>query len=102
MKYDRSKAGVFFKISGFTQVEIDDIWIRTPIIKQALKDIKARKRQEQRLINLGKARDSVIGEARRKIREMLGNKRKPRWLRNQEQIQRGFDVAEKWRQENDK
>jgi len=54
-----------------------------------MKKIKIeRKKQEQKLIN-------IIKEVYRLIPN--GKKRKPKWLRNQRQIQRGFDIADKWR-----
>lgn len=88
---DRNRTGVFFKISGLTKTEIDDIWIRTPIIKEAMRQKRQRKRQEQKLINF-------IKEAHRLI--PTGKKRKTKGQKLSEQITNGFKIAKKWREEN--
>jgi len=97
MKLNRNIAGVFFKISGFTQTEIDDIWIRTPIIKEALESAKLRKRQERQLIN-------YVNEAYKRFGDMLHvhkirQNRPTKREKVAAQIQNGFDVADKWRKE---
>jgi len=99
-KSNRNVVGRFFKVSGFTQMERDDIWVRTPIIKEVLKSIKLKKRQENQLINYINAayqRFTEIDHAK-KVKKGLSAKRE----RVSRQIQNGFDVAKKWKDEYDR
>ena len=81
------------RISGFFEHEPEDIIYRQKAVKEVQRQKKDRKRQEQKLINM-------IREAHRLI--PTGKKKDPKWLRNQRQIQRGFDIADKWSKKDDK
>jgi hypothetical protein len=70
-------------------LDYDEIIAKIPQVRQALKDIKARKRDERSIIN------------------MMSNKgtwtrihlRPPKWHTRQDYVQRGFNIVEKWKNE---
>lgn len=97
---DRNLKGRFFNISGFTQFELDDIIYRTKQVKETLRQTRQRKRQEQKTLNKWKFEfPKRIFERNKVVRSAFPTKSKPQ--KTTEQIQRGFDVADKWRQENE-
>ena len=85
-----------FKLLGDTSrnivyLDYQEIIDKIPVVEQALRDIKARKRDDKHMINL------------------MSNKgvwtrvhlRPPKHHTQIDYIQRGFDIAEKWNNENE-
>ena len=86
---NRNTTGLFFKVSGFTQDEVDKIINKTTRVKRALEKIKARKKRERRLSN-------YITIAYQKLRPERLNKPRPnKHLKVRAQIDRGFKVAKR-------
>jgi hypothetical protein len=88
------KRNPFFMPSGFTDEEIHDINERVKAIRAAEKEVRARKRREQKWQNLLKFKVKPDWKER--------FKKQPHhsiFKNTSEQIQRGFDTAKRW--END-
>lgn len=98
---NRSKAGVFLKISGFLPQEVDDIIYRTKAVKQALKDKKSRLRIEKHWLNFGNPKICQFTKAN-SVKQQRNDAQKPRkpWgEKRKEQIDNGFNLVKKWQKE---
>lgn len=80
----RGIKSLFFKFTGFENGEDDIIINKTSRVKRALKQIKARKRTEKRLINESKFKPcGPIPNCNKKTKQQKVT----------EQIDRGYEVA---------
>lgn len=79
-------------------LDYDEIISRIPQVKQALRSIKARKREEKKLVNYNTFACVMISKNTRrhdKSTEHIVQIKKQR----SDCIQRGFDIVEKWKNE---
>lgn len=101
----KMQRNTFFISDRIIGSEKYDIIYRTPIIVKVLKEIRDRKRLEKHFLNFNNPK---IGQLTKEhsVKQQRNDAQKPRKTKAQklsEQIQRGFDIAEKWRKEqNDK
>lgn len=86
---DRNLKGLFFKVSGFTPNEIDELIYRQRGVKQAMKEQKELKRWEKRQMNCKKFGNVI--RAGLKFQKLTQTKSQ----KISAQIQYGFDLA-KW------
>jgi len=95
---DRNLRGLFFRVSGFTPEETDDIVYRQKQVKQALGQQRERRRQEKKLLNIRKFSKPAPGlDAVIKAKKYITKgKRKNKPERLKEQIQYGRDLAKWW------
>lgn len=86
---DRNFAGIFFKISGFTPDEVDDIIYRQKVVKRLKKEQKKRKRRERWGINIERKMAKIDKM------NLFQPAKKSKFQKTSEQIQNGFDVAKR-------
>lgn len=88
-------------MSGYTPFEVDDIIYRTKQVIQTLKEQKEQKHKNQKLLNKWRFEFPNYSRSNRKERGKILGKQKNKPSRLKEPIQRGFDIAAKWRAENE-
>lgn len=96
MKKPKMQRNPYFMPDGLDDSERYDIMYRTPMVVKALREVRARKRQERKLANLiREAGKRLLNDKSKKDKDENPLK-KNIFIKTSEQIQRGFDTAKKW------